>query len=393
MCRLAAFPPGMTREDALRILERMLAGNRDGVGSCYVKDGEFVTFRYPGDLEKLMKSEGGANFLAHMPYNGWTIAHLRAASHGVVSVQNTHPFIKGEYAVVHNGIFSSYRLPRLMLEADGETFEGETDTEVAASLIKKFGPKKWVEVANHDGVFLVLDKRGTLHALVTSGSYSFVKNKKTKVCHMASELHAPYDTEEVHVDEGWLHFDKQGRIIKAKYKKGWTYTRGNYTGSGSCGGYGGYYGGYGHYDGEWYRGRQGRTYTIGKDGTLEPKDKTSDKWDTEVNGEADTDKPEGGLNSDTPPTHCEYCTHGCSRCSGDLYSKPDITVTLATEKGGWGTFRLEELSRASVYTAPQDAKVYWDRSAQCWVHEDKDGTVHFLTDPGDGPDEECFGGE
>jgi glucosamine--fructose-6-phosphate aminotransferase (isomerizing) len=68
------------------------------------------------------------------------IAHTRWATHGKVTQGNTHPFTShdGNFAVVHNGIISNYRLLRDSLKKEGFKFSSETDTEVIAHLLEKF---------------------------------------------------------------------------------------------------------------------------------------------------------------------------------------------------------------------------------------------------------------
>ena len=113
MCRLAAFPPMFPRRKALEILANFYAGNEDGTGSVYVKDGKFVVNKWRYRLETVIKRK--FPLLDHMPYDGWTLAHLRAASHGKIRKVNTHPFIRGDWAVVHNGIFSEYKIVKAAL--------------------------------------------------------------------------------------------------------------------------------------------------------------------------------------------------------------------------------------------------------------------------------------
>lgn len=66
------------------------------------------------------------------------IAHTRWATHGVVSVENSHPHYSGSICIVHNGIVENYSEIREELISEGYIFLSETDTEVIAHLINKF---------------------------------------------------------------------------------------------------------------------------------------------------------------------------------------------------------------------------------------------------------------
>jgi glutamine---fructose-6-phosphate transaminase (isomerizing) len=68
------------------------------------------------------------------------IAHTRWATHGKVTLANTHPFTSNDnnFAVVHNGIISNYRPLRDQLKKEGCKFFSETDTEILAHLLEKF---------------------------------------------------------------------------------------------------------------------------------------------------------------------------------------------------------------------------------------------------------------
>lgn len=76
--------------------------------------------------------------MAETPVDGPTgIAHTRWATHGQPNEINAHPHMSGKVAIVHNGIIENFRELRDELQADGRSFESETDSEVIAQLIDK----------------------------------------------------------------------------------------------------------------------------------------------------------------------------------------------------------------------------------------------------------------
>ena len=230
MCRLAAFPPNFPRVEALQILAEFERQNKDGTGSVYVKDGKFVVDKWPSAFSDVVKDEP---FLAHMPYNGWTVAHLRAASNGAPLKRNTHPFIAGPWAVAHNGVWSQHDIVRLALSGTIQ-MKGDTDSEVAAHLWNIAGPKKFAEAMDFNGVFLALKTNGHLWVAKMSGDLEMKALRKNRTL-IASELNSKKYEERIDALYGWYHFDENGAHVCHKetrpsyrypcYGSGWNQTQ------------------------------------------------------------------------------------------------------------------------------------------------------------------------
>ncbi len=64
------------------------------------------------------------------------IAHTRMATESAVTTNGSHPFATGaDTCLVHNGSLSNHNQLRARLERQGETFQTENDSEVAAGLL------------------------------------------------------------------------------------------------------------------------------------------------------------------------------------------------------------------------------------------------------------------
>jgi glutamate synthase domain-containing protein 1 len=64
------------------------------------------------------------------------IAHTRMATESAVTTNGSHPFVTGsDTCLVHNGSLSNHNQLRRRLEQQGESFQTENDTEVAAGYV------------------------------------------------------------------------------------------------------------------------------------------------------------------------------------------------------------------------------------------------------------------
>ena len=119
-------------ERLIRGLTRLEYRGYDSAGVATVGDAGLVRRRAEGKIAALRAA------VKADPIEGHTgIAHTRWATHGVPSERNAHPHMSGPVAVVHNGIIENFQELRRELEADGRTFESETDSETIAHLIAR----------------------------------------------------------------------------------------------------------------------------------------------------------------------------------------------------------------------------------------------------------------
>ena len=113
--------------DALRRLEYR---GYDSAGIATLVNGHIERRRAPGKLGHLTE------MLASRPLPGTTgIGHTRWATHGAPTEGNAHPHGTARVSVVHNGIIENHAELRAELEAAGQEFSSETDTETVAQLV------------------------------------------------------------------------------------------------------------------------------------------------------------------------------------------------------------------------------------------------------------------
>ena len=138
MCGIVGYVgPGSTLEVLLGGLKRLEYRGYDSAGISVIDaEAGLQTRKRAGKLSVLVEDlEASPITDAHIG-----IGHTRWATHGAPTDGNAHPHLGGEHlklSLIHNGIIENFAELKAELLAEGNKFQSETDSEVAAHLVAR----------------------------------------------------------------------------------------------------------------------------------------------------------------------------------------------------------------------------------------------------------------
>ena len=173
--------------------------NPDGWGYAYFKNEKWMIFKEPFEEDIFELKDFQLNFPTNFFSNN-LISHIRFASKGIKTIENTHPFElelhEKNWAFVHSGHLRIYK--HVLRYSEGISPKGETDSEEVFCTIltetKNLGylPKAKEIALNIEKTSKELAKEGGLNFLLSDGDLLFAFYSGYKSLYF-TELRPPFD--------------------------------------------------------------------------------------------------------------------------------------------------------------------------------------------------------
>ena len=173
----------------------------DGWGYAFFKEGEWQLFKQSLDMEKILRIDT-KTLTPHIITGKTFVSHIRFATHGSISYENTHPFdrelFEKRWIFAHHG---HLRIYRSIVESQ-EFFKptGDTDSEAAFCSImeelRRIGRQESSKIIAQtvERIALDLSRQGGLNFILSDGetTYTFYSGYKSLYYHT---IHPPHKSE------------------------------------------------------------------------------------------------------------------------------------------------------------------------------------------------------
>jgi glucosamine--fructose-6-phosphate aminotransferase (isomerizing) len=133
MCGIVGYlGNGVAQESLVDGLRRLEYRGYDSAGVAFHEGDQFSIARETGRVNNLAEALRDSSSTSSLG-----IAHTRWATHGAVTVSNTHPHVSQDrkFVMVHNGVIENFATLKKFLISKGIEFASQTDSEVLCNLI------------------------------------------------------------------------------------------------------------------------------------------------------------------------------------------------------------------------------------------------------------------
>ena len=133
MCGIVGYlGNGIAQESLVDGLRRLEYRGYDSAGVAFHEGDQFSLARETGRVNNLAEALRDSSSTSSLG-----IAHTRWATHGAVTVPNTHPHVSQDrkFVMVHNGVIENFATLKKFLSSKGIEFASQTDSEVLCNLI------------------------------------------------------------------------------------------------------------------------------------------------------------------------------------------------------------------------------------------------------------------